>query len=149
MIWSMNSGRYTHHVDRTYNTHESPYGAMDMVGNVFEWVNDWYASDYYSRAPENNPKGPDTGKGRSLRGSSWGDGLIEGFRAANRYWYSSSIGATGGRNVSANSCMASKSGFESTRICSTSLVTRSLNTRSGSERSSCIRLFTLPLLHRS
>lgn len=48
----------------------SPYGAFNMSGNVREWVWDWYAANYYERSPYFNPKGPDDGKERSLRGGS-------------------------------------------------------------------------------
>ncbi len=49
-------------------------GAMDMAGNVCEWVYDWYASDYYRVSPVENPTGPDTGDYRRvLRGGMWGD----------------------------------------------------------------------------
>ena len=49
----------------------SPYGALDMAGNVREWVNDWWQSDYYSISPYSNPPGPDTGGYRVLRGGDW------------------------------------------------------------------------------
>jgi formylglycine-generating enzyme required for sulfatase activity len=42
-----------------------------MAGNVWEWVADWYARDYYQRSPERNPPGPDSGTSRVLRGGSW------------------------------------------------------------------------------
>ncbi|MBM4443662.1 MAG: SUMF1/EgtB/PvdO family nonheme iron enzyme, partial [Candidatus Rokubacteria bacterium] len=49
----------------------SPYGAHDMAGNVWEWVADWFDAAYYQRSPERNPKGPDSGTSRVLRGGSW------------------------------------------------------------------------------
>jgi len=49
----------------------SPYGALDMAGNVWEWVADWYDADYYQNSPSQNPTGPTGGRYRVLRGGSW------------------------------------------------------------------------------
>ncbi len=47
------------------------YGLYDMVGNVWEWCNDWYSGDYYSRADAENPTGPEIGTERVIRGGGW------------------------------------------------------------------------------
>jgi formylglycine-generating enzyme required for sulfatase activity len=52
----------------------SPYGALDMAGNVSEWVYDWFDDDYYLVSPESNPIGPDEGTQRVVRGGAWGVG---------------------------------------------------------------------------
>ena len=49
----------------------SPYGAIDMAGNVEEWVADRYESVYYSKSPYRNPQGPHVGHARVIRGGSW------------------------------------------------------------------------------
>ena len=49
----------------------SPYGVLDMAGNVWEWVNDWYDGSYYDGAPGCNPSGPATGITRVVRGGGW------------------------------------------------------------------------------
>ncbi len=67
----------------SYPTGVSPYGAMDMAGNVWEWVNDWYDSGYYSISPYSNPSGPSSGEYKVLRGGSWVTGWYY-VRAANR-----------------------------------------------------------------
>jgi len=54
-----------------YPTGASPYGVLDMSGNVWEWVNDWYDASYYDVSPYSNPPGPDTGSYKVLRGGSW------------------------------------------------------------------------------
>lgn len=57
-----------------------------MSGNVLEWCWDWYSSDYYSHSPQLNPKGPDSGPGRVLRGGGW-NGSSHYVRVASRSWY--------------------------------------------------------------
>ena len=49
----------------------SPYGALDMAGNAWEWVNDWYNFGYYARSPQDNPQGFNIGDYRVLRGGGW------------------------------------------------------------------------------
>jgi eukaryotic-like serine/threonine-protein kinase len=49
----------------------SPYGALDMAGNVSEWVADWYDAGYYGASPKSNPTGPADGQYRVVRGGSW------------------------------------------------------------------------------
>lgn len=62
------------------------FGLYDMLGNVWEWVNDW-CGDYYSQSPRDNPQGPSFGSDRVLRGGSWDDEPGD-VRAAIRNWVS-------------------------------------------------------------
>ena len=67
----------------SYPSGASPYGALDMAGNVWEWVNDWHSDSYYSISPGSNPPGPLSGTYRVSRGGLWY--YYEGFlRTADR-----------------------------------------------------------------
>lgn len=69
----------------SYPAGASPYGVRDMGGLVWEWINDWYQSDYYAVSPSNDPRGPAKGTTRVLRGGSmltW-----DSLRSAYRHHY--------------------------------------------------------------
>jgi formylglycine-generating enzyme required for sulfatase activity len=55
----------------SYASGASPYGALDMSGNVVERINDWYQSDYYSGSPAENLPGPESGTYRVQRSGPW------------------------------------------------------------------------------
>ena len=65
-----NSGITTHPVG---SKSPNELGIYDMSGNVWEWCQDRWASNYYSSSPQRNPKGPASGSDRVIRGGSWYD----------------------------------------------------------------------------
>jgi formylglycine-generating enzyme required for sulfatase activity len=67
----------------SYPSGASPYSALDMAGNVWEWVNDWWQDNYYSDSPSSNPAGPASGSYKVLRGGSWDSSWLN-MRVANR-----------------------------------------------------------------
>ena len=62
------------------------YGLYDITGNVWEWTNDYYADDYYTKSPKDNPKGAENGEQKSIRGGSWicAENICSNYRVAAR-----------------------------------------------------------------
>jgi formylglycine-generating enzyme required for sulfatase activity len=70
--WTDASDGYEHTAPvGSYPQGASPYGVMDMAGNVWEWCRDWYDDNYYKSSSNRNPTGPTMGSYRVLRGGSW------------------------------------------------------------------------------
>jgi formylglycine-generating enzyme required for sulfatase activity len=66
--YSNNSGGQTHDVAQK---RANGFGLFDVLGNVWEWVNDWNDDKYYQSSPSQDPTGPTSGQARVLRGGSW------------------------------------------------------------------------------
>ena len=63
-----NSGLQTHAVGQKQ---PNAWGLYDTLGNVWQWVEDWFGPEYYQSSPGVNPKGPASGEFRVVRGSPW------------------------------------------------------------------------------
>ena len=65
----------------------NPWGLYDVHGNVWQWCADWFDRGYYANSPRQDPKGPDSGQERVLRGGSWLAGTPRECRAAERHHF--------------------------------------------------------------
>jgi formylglycine-generating enzyme required for sulfatase activity len=81
-----NAGKQTHEVG---TKRPNPWGIYDLYGNVAEWVHDYYGEGYYGVSPQRNPRGPEEGDFRVLRGGGWSDDA-EAMRSSYRS-YSASV----------------------------------------------------------
>jgi len=70
----------------SYQAGASPYGCLDMAGNVWEWGGDWYDESAYQRYARGDLTPPASGSARLVRGGSWYDGNPRFFRCAYRYF---------------------------------------------------------------
>jgi len=89
-IWKGDRATYVKRLQENGNgTHAvaqkraNSFGLYDTLGNVWEWVNDWYDAGYYQNIPSKDPQGPSSGQLRVLRGGSW-FGVPKDVRVSNR-----------------------------------------------------------------
>jgi formylglycine-generating enzyme required for sulfatase activity len=71
------------HPQPTGQKRPNPCGLYDMIGNVWQWCNDFYKVDYYAESPQENPRGPKEGDNKVVRGGAWkfsGDNCRSGYR---------------------------------------------------------------------
>ena len=95
-VWSRGDKQYTSPIG---SFAPNGYGLYDIAGNASEWCNDWYSETYYESTPLDNPKGPESGQYRLLRGGNW-DYTSQHCRVANRNaWFPDGFRAGSGFRI--------------------------------------------------
>ncbi|HAJ79251.1 MAG TPA: hypothetical protein DCO75_05725 [Fibrobacteres bacterium] len=74
------------HPEKTNTFQPNPWGIHDMTGNVWEWTYDHYQPDYYSVSESKDPRGPEVGQYRTVRGGGWYSAARQ-LRIKNRFWF--------------------------------------------------------------
>jgi formylglycine-generating enzyme required for sulfatase activity len=92
--YGYNSGVQTHSVGQK---RANGFGLYDMLGNVWQWVNDWYGENYYRSSPSQDPTGPASGETRVLRGGCY-NSFPWDVRVSRRQNYPSDRYSYGGEN---------------------------------------------------
>jgi iron(II)-dependent oxidoreductase len=72
----VNYGRKYSGILKTGSFPPNGYGLYDITGNVWEWTSDFYSDAYYAVSPSENPKGPERGRFKVIRGGSWHSGAM-------------------------------------------------------------------------
>jgi formylglycine-generating enzyme len=72
----VNYGRKYGGLVKTASFPPNGFGLYDITGNVWEWTTDYYSDNYYAVSPAENPKGPDRGRFKVIRGGSWHSGQM-------------------------------------------------------------------------
>jgi formylglycine-generating enzyme len=70
----VNYGRKYNGIVKVGSFQPNGYGLYDISGNVWEWTSDFYGNNYYASSPSENPKGPERGRFKVIRGGSWHSG---------------------------------------------------------------------------